>query len=143
MKLSGFIMVVLIIGLAFAIIGSIVGDMEQAYPEIDVNTSWETGYNYTGDIEAAINPLKTQFEILGDEEEAWFPKKLVAIVAAIPAAIISIPAVIIVTMAHGVSIMSKAGSEVGIPPFVISIGIVALTIIIIFAIASFWHRSKA
>ena len=141
MKLSGYITIILMVGLCFAMVGSVVTDFETEYPEIDVNSSWETKYNYADEINQSLSGLKEQFDIISDEDEGWFAK-LTAGISAIPKAIIFVPSVLFGTIAYGLIILVDVGTEIGIPPFVSGFAIVAVILFIIFKLVAFWHRSN-
>ena len=64
MKSSGYILIILMVGLCFAIVGSVVNDFETQYPDIEVNTSWESDYDYTSEINDSISGLKDKFDII-------------------------------------------------------------------------------
>lgn len=142
MKLSGYILIILMTGLCFAIVGSIVNDFAVYYPDVQINTSWETKYNYANSINQSVSGVKERFDIIEDEDTGWFTK-LTAGIEAVPLAIITVPRVMFETIATGFTIVSDLGKEIGIPPFVITITIIAIIIIVLFALVSFWHRSKA
>lgn len=141
MKLSGYIMIILTVGLCFAMVGSVINDFEVQYPDVDINTSWEDEYDYTNEINESISGLKDKFDIIADEDEGWF-SKLTAGISAVPKAIIVVPVVIFQTISYGLIILVKIGNEVGIPSFVIVFATVAIILIVIFKLVAFWHRSR-
>jgi len=141
MKLSGFILIILVVGLSFALVASVISDFETQYPEVDVNTTWEDDYDYTEEINESVYGIKTRFDIVGNEETGWFSKLTVGI-SAIPLAIIFIPVVIFKTMTYAIEILSNVAVDIGVPPFVIIFAIIALIVIILFGLVAFWHRSK-
>jgi len=133
---------ILMVGLVFAIVASILSDFETQYPNIIVNKSWEEQYNYADEINESVISLKEKFDIIGDDDIGWF-SKLTAGITAVPIAIITVPAVLFKTISYGITIVTSLGTEIGVPAFVTYFAIVAILIIIIFALVSFWHRSKA
>ena len=141
-KLSIFVSVILVVGLTFAVIGSIVDDFEDSYPDIDVNTSWSDEYDYSERVNDTVYDIKEDFDVITDEDKGWF-ERLGAGVTAIPEAIIVVPSIIFKTFVYAVTIMTDVGEEVGIPPFVITFGVVALIVGIIFILVSYWRRYEA
>ncbi len=141
MKLSMFILLILVVGLSFSLVGSIIHDFETQYPEVNVNTTWEDDYDYSSEINESVYGIKTRFDIIGSEETGWF-SKLTAGISAVPLAIIFIPVVIFKTMAYAINIISSIPKIISVPPYVIIFGIVALIVVILFGLVSFWHRSK-
>lgn len=140
MRLSGFILMILVVGLIFAIVGSIVSDFETQYPDVEVNKSWSSKYDFSSEINEIVSPLKTRFETITDT--GWF-SRIEAGITAVPIAIITVPAVLFKTVSYGITIFSGVGADVGIPPAIITFGIIAILVIIIFALVAFWRRYKA
>ena len=142
MRLSSYILVVLAIGLVFATVANIIHDLQIQYPEVEVDTSWENEYDYTEELNESASGIKSRFDKIGDEDVGWF-SQLTAGITAIPLAIIFIPVVIFKTMKFAVIIFSSVATDIGIPAFVQVFGVVAIIIVITFALLSFWHRWKA
>ncbi|GAF88084.1 unnamed protein product [marine sediment metagenome] len=130
------------VGLGFALVGTVIEDFETQYPNVSVSENFSK-YDYSKEINESMGGLKKEFDIIGDEDIGWF-SKIAAGITAIPKAIIAVPVTIFQTMRYGISIFSSVGSDIfKIPEEIINFGVVALFIIIIFALVSFWHRSKA
>ncbi len=142
MKISSYILIILMVGLIFSVVASIISDFETQYPEITINKSWEEKYSYIDEINESVISLKEKFDIIGDEDIGWF-SKLTAGITAIPIAIVTVPVVLFKTVSYGIIIITSLGEEIGIPAFVIYFAIVAIIIIIVFALVSFWHRARA
>ena len=140
MKLSMLITGILMIGLVFAMIASVVNDFETQYQDVSIGSNF-TKYDYSSSINDRVQDLKEQFDIIGDEDQGWF-SKIAAGITAIPKAIIFIPAVMFQSLVYGVNILTGIGSDIGIPSFVTTFAIIAMSVILVFALASFWHRSK-
>ncbi len=141
MKLSNFITMILVIGLSFALVGAIITDLETNYPEVDINSTWEDDYDYTEEINKSTYGLKTRFDDIGDEDAGWWTR-ITAGITAIPLAVIFVPSIIIKTLIYSVEIFTNIAKAVGIPPFVVVFGIVAILVIMMFGLIAFWHRSK-
>jgi len=140
MKLSGYILIILMIGLCFAIVGSIVSDFETQYPEVDVNSSWQDEYNYQETIGQNNTLLQRAVTKMSDEDTGWILKALIG-VAAIPIAMITAIGILFSSMGRGINLLTDVSNEIGVPSFVIPFAITALTIIIVWGIISWW-RSK-
>ena len=141
MKLSSYVMIILGIGLTFAIVGSVVSDFETNYPEKSIDTSWENKYDYQVRINNSVSIIKEKFDIIRNEEKGWF-SKITAGITAVPLAIIFVPRVIFTTTSYGIEIFSNLSSEVGVPIFVQVFGITAFVVLVVFGLVQFWHRSK-
>ncbi len=142
MKMSGYILLVLIVGLVFAVVASILSDFETQYPDVIINKSWEEQYDYADEINESIISLKDKFDIIGDEDIGWF-SKLAAGITAVPIAIVTVPVVLFKTISYGITIITSLGTEIGVPAFVTYFAVIAILIIIVFALVSFWHRGRA
>ena len=130
------------VGLIFAVVASILSDFETQYPDVMINKSWEEKYDYVDEINESVISLKEKFDIIGDEDIGWF-SKLAAGITAVPIAIVTVPVVLFKTVSYGIIIITSLGEEIGIPSFVIYFAVVAILIIIVFALVSFWHRARA
>ena len=142
MRLSSYILVILAIGLVFATVGSVISDLKVQYPEVNPDTSWENQYDYSEEINKSLEGLQIRFEIIGDEDKGWF-SQIAAGITAVPLAIIFIPVIIFKTIVYAVKIFGSVATDIGIPQFVQFFGVVAILIVIIFALVSFWHRWRA
>jgi len=142
MKLSGYVLIVLMIGLCFAIVGSVIGEFKTSYPDVDVNTSWSNKYNYADEISDSMSGLQEKFATISDPDAGWFAKVGAGIIA-IPNVVIAIPTVLVKTISYITTIVSDVGAELKIPGFVIALGVTAMIVIIMFGLISFWHRSQA
>lgn len=137
MKISGYILIVLMISFCFTLVGNIVYDMNVYYPDINIDTSsWNASYDYSMQINKSISGLQERFEILGDEEKGWFPK-LTAGISVIPLVIIYIPTILFDTIGFGTKIMVGVLPDIGIPAWVITYLIIAMFITILFASAAY------
>ncbi len=141
MKLSAFILLILVVGLSFSLVGSIIHDFETQYPDVDVNTTWEDDYDYAERINTSVYGIRKEFAIIGDEDTGWF-SKIAAGITAIPKAIIAVPVVLFQTIGYAINIISDIPNIIGVPSYVIYTGIVALIVVVLFGLVSFWHRSK-
>lgn len=143
MKLSGYILIVLMIGFCFALVGSVILDFETQYPDIDVNTSWESKYSYQSQLKNETTLLQSMIEKMNSEDIGWFKRTLLG-VAAIPVAIFTAIGTMIKSLGYGITIITGVGKDIGVPAFVLPFVITAFTIIILWGIISWWRsKSKA
>ena len=141
MKLSSYILVVLAIGLCFALVGNVVNDFETYYPDINVDTAWEDEYNYVEELNDSVSLVINGFNKIKDTKLGWF-SEVTATIVAIPLAIIVLPGVIFSTLKYTGIIFTSVANEIGIPDYVIWFGSVAIIVVITFSLISFWHRWK-
>lgn len=134
-------MIVLAVGLCFAIVGSIVTDMKTEYPEIDINDSLLEGYDYSEQIASNGTLLQTMIDMMDDDDKGYILKAVIG-VAAIPVAFFGAITMLFSTMGIGISMLTNIAAEIGIPSFVIYFAVTALTITIVFGILSWWRRYR-
>lgn len=140
MRISGYVMLVLMIGLIFTSVSLIVDDLSNHY-DTDANFS-EDGFIYGTETSSSMKGLQTSLETLGDEDQGWF-SKLGAGITAIPYAVIASVGEIFKSQGYLSSMITKTGSQLNLSPNVIGILITMLVISVIFAIITFLHRQRA
>ena len=138
MKLSGYITIILMIGLCFAIFASMINDFGTEYPDIDVNTSWGSEYEYSSEINDSVDDLKDKFDVI-TSEEGWFGIKIYTGAQIILGAVMFVPKTIMSTVVYAMTILTGVGAEIGIPAFVIVFATVGFFVTIIFKLVSYWH----
>jgi len=142
MKISGFILVVLMVGLGFGLVGSIVNDFETQYPNVSVGENFSK-YDYSEEINTETSLLQSAIEYMQDENAGWILKALVGVLA-VPVAIFTAIGTVLTSMKYGLIIFTDVASTIfKVPSFIISTVTVMIIVIVLFAILSWWHRSKA
>ena len=143
MKISEYIIIVLIVGLCFTAFAMIITDFETQYPDVSINkTSWEGEYNYSDAINDSATDLKAEIDKIGDDTATGGWQVFSAIVA-IPKAVLNVAVIFFLSIGFGLSIFSSILNTIGVPPFVTAVGTVIIIIVVLFAAISFYHRSKA
>jgi len=141
MKISEYIIIVLIIGMSFTAFGLIINDFETQYPDVNINkTSWEGKYNFTEQINEKALELKNDTESIIYEEGGW---QVFSAIVAIPKAVLNTVSILFLSMVFGLEIFSGILNSLGVPLFIQVIGTVIIIILIVFAAISFQHRAKA
>jgi len=142
MRATEYLFLVVIIGVFAWLVVTGVGELNQAYPENEINVSIiEEDYNKIEDIQSLANDSLENFKTLGDTEKSWF-QKIGAGIVAIPYAVVSFPIMIInaVVILEGM-ITTTLG---GVVPAIIILAIVTYLIIeIVKRFLEFFQRSKA
>ncbi|MHA1873342.1 MAG: hypothetical protein ACTSVB_04440 [Candidatus Heimdallarchaeaceae archaeon] len=139
-KLATFVMIILVVGLTFAIIGNIVNDFKTYYPETEVNTSWVEAYDYSSEINESVGGLKEDFATLTDTEKGWF-SRIGAGITAIPNVIIFVPKTMFEVGVYATNIISKSAKQIPqFPTFIIPFAIIAIVVGLFFLLISFWRR---
>jgi hypothetical protein len=151
MKLSGFIVILLFVSFVFLSVGIIVSDIEKNYPdtyESDYEnqeniTTLQERYSFEDNIETEMEILKDRLESFSQAETGWETFKAVVGMIPVPFVIMYVPAKVIgLTLVNGYLLIEDAGSILGIPKGVIGIGVVALLVIVIFKLISWWHAKE-
>jgi hypothetical protein len=142
MRATEYLFLVVIIGVFAWLVVTGVGELNQAYPENEINISIiEEDYNKIEDIQSLANDSLENFKTLGDTEKSWF-QKIGAGIVAIPYAVVSFPIMIInaVVILEGM-ITTTLG---GVVPAIIILAIVTYLIIeIVKRFLEFFQRSRA
>jgi len=142
MKLSTFVQFILLVGAVFFIFALIIGDVNDNYPEADINTSaWEDQYDYVSDLNSTIFPLEEKFRVIQDENKGFFTK-LAAGISAIPYAVIIFPQVIFGSLEIGGEITTSFLYVLAIPSYIISIVIISILMWALFKLLEFFQRSN-
>ena len=137
-SLLNLVLVVLAVGFAFVLVGSIINDFETYY-SVDVNTSWSSEYDYSKKINESVYGVQKDIEELEEEDKGWFISGIVAITHAA----IAFSAMIITTLGYGIKVLSGVINELGfIPVEIIPFAIIAFIVGVIFTIVSFWRKYK-
>jgi hypothetical protein len=142
MRATEYLFLVVIIGVFAWLVVTGVGELNQAYPENEINISIiEEDYNKIEDIQGLANNSLENFKTLGDTEKSWF-QKIGAGIVAIPYAVVSFPIMIInaIVILEGM-ITTTLG---GVVPAIIILAIVTYLIIeIVKRFLEFFQRSRA
>lgn len=154
MKISSFIMFLLLISTVFAVYGMMVKDANKTFattmPEFSpiVSSNWTSSdqdtvgggpYDFIDSINGTVGPLMTKFAIIKNEEEGWF-SKLTAGITAIPYTILLVPDVLISSISIAGAIVTGFFIALGIPGwFVILIGVI-ITIWAVFKLLEYYQR---
>jgi len=146
MKIGTFILLVLVASVVFICFNLLVTDMETSLIDKGVvnTTSFSNSYNVninqTTSLQEDFKPIEEGLQSLGEEGEWW--EQLGDFIGAIPIIIIDFPKVVIGTLYDTIGNITLVLNEFGIPPAIIIIIGVALTIWIIFKLVNFWKSGK-
>jgi len=125
--------------LNFATVGLIVNDLETQYPEIQINSSWQTKYDYSGEINKSAIKIQNLFRDIGKREGGWL---LLTGISAFPIAVIETVKIVILSLTKGVAIVAGIGTDIGIPLIIQTFIVVIITLIIIFSLVRFWRKTE-
>jgi len=140
MKLITIIMSLLAIGFVLVVVGLFVSDMEQYYPEANINdSSWAGKYNYQEEINASVSDIQSEFEEMGNAEN-WWTVLGVGFVA-FAKAIFLIPQTIFLGITKGTFVVSGIGEFAGAGALVVY-GITALIVVVVFSFITWWRKFK-
>lgn len=149
MKLSGFVMMLLLVGFIFSAVSFIVVDFETAYPEmtrvergIGVNDTlrWDEDFNFANDISTYISNISEDWQLLTSQDSSFFEKGVGFI--AIPIAVMALPIVVIAALGNQVLIITRISDLLALPEGLATWATVALSIVLIFKLIGWWRRDK-
>lgn len=142
MKLSTFVQYTLIVSAVFFCFALIIGDINTAYPEAEINTSqWEDQYDYVSEINSTIYPLEQKFKVIQDENAGFFTK-LTAGISAIPYAVIIVPQVIFGSLETGGNITMGFLMALAIPGYLIVIVVLCTLVWALFKLVGFFQQTE-
>ena len=140
MKISTFILMFLAIAAMLFIVGLASQETKLYYPEAGINDSeWYGKYDYSEQINTSIAPIKTSLENIGDENKGWFVKILSGI-AAVPAAVISLAALVLGSFSFGGGIITGTLKTLGVPGILSIIIILMIVVWGIFKLIEVYQR---
>jgi len=146
MKISGYIMVLLFVSFVVAAVGMIVSDIESNYPEMSSKAEFvelKEKYSFEDNIKTEMEFLRNQINKFSDADTAW--EKFIGVVGMVPIpfVIMYMPLkVLTLSLNNGYYLIEDIGATVGVPPPIIAIGTIALLVIIIFKLISWWHAKE-
>jgi len=140
MKISTFIMIILVISGFFFIFGSMSKEAKLYYPDANINDSqWYGKYDYVSRVNTSIAPLQTSFETIQDENKGWFTK-LTSGIAAIPAAVIAIPTLLFGSFVMGGSLITGLFTTMNVDIYLIILACVMVVVWGIFKLIGMYNR---
>jgi len=138
MRMETIVMIVVVIGLTFTIVGLMANDLKKQYPETNVE-NFTGKYDYTQEISEKSDNIVNYFNKIGNAESGW---QILTGIAAFPFAVIEAVSLILTSLTSGVSIVTGLGTETKIDPVVLSFIVLMITITIIFALIKFWRKTE-
>ena len=146
MNISGVIGLILLGTLVFFAFGLITNEFEKSYVDTGITNATRVNDSIVGDFDdteffnESIQPIQEAFKKI--EKSEGFFDTLIGLGIAVPIAIITVPRVILTMVGQGGSRAIQTLNILGIPPTMIMIAIVGLTIFIIFKLVSFWKGNE-
>lgn len=137
MKPSATIMLFLVISLAFVSIGLIMNDFKTYYGT-DINTTWESQYDYSEDINDSVYPLQSKLIVLNEGQ--GFINTVISGGFVLLQAVALIPGILFDSLTNALSMLVNITGELGVPAPITAIFIVMSMVTIIFGIMNYIHR---
>lgn len=132
-------MIVLSVGFFFLAAALIVDDFKQSQG-LDVDTSFRDDFNFESSLNTTAGKIKEGAEQLTDPNNGY--DLLEGGFQIIWNSIILVPVAIFDALRFAGIAISKIGGGIGIPSEVISYGLTALLIVIVFSFISWWHSKE-
>lgn len=141
MKISTFIIFILIIAGVFFTFAQMSMGVNQQFPESPLNSSeWENQYNYIEDINDTFAPLQEAFNTIQDENAGWF-SKLSEGITAIPYALLIVPQAVFGSLFYGGNIIVSFFTLWALPTLIVTLGLVLLSIWGIFKLIEYYNKT--
>ena len=142
MKISNFVMLLLIIAGVFFVYAEIMREANQEFEENYLNSSeWEDKYDYIDEVNATFSPIEQKLKVIQDEDSGWF-SKLTAGITAIPYALLVVPQAFFGSMLFGSKILVGFFGAMNIPQKIVVLGLVMLLIWGIFKLINFYNKTE-
>jgi len=140
MKISTFVMIILVMSGFFFIFGLMSQEAKLYYPDSEINDSdWYGRYDYVSSINSSIAPLERSFKDIGDENKGWF-SKLTSGIAAIPAAVIAIPSLLFNSFITGGKIVTGMFNTLNVPQYLVTLILVMIVVWGVFKLVEIYNR---
>jgi hypothetical protein len=141
MKISVFIFfLVMVAGILF-IFGQAINEGNSMYGTSINKSEWETQYDFSDNIKEDIDPLKTSFETLQDENKGILTKIGAGLVA-IPYAIFLIPKILFETIFMAGTMVTGFASALNLPLKLVVIITLGILVWGVFKLAEMFQRSN-
>lgn len=142
MKISTFVMLILIISGVFFTYAEIVREANQNFDEQYLNSSeWEENYDFIDDINETYYPIEQKLKKIQDEDEGWF-SKLTEGITALPYAILIIPQSVFGSLVFGSKIIVSFLTAMSIPAKIVTLGLVMLLVWGVFKLIEFFNKTE-
>lgn len=142
MKLSGFVILILIIAGVFFTFAQITKEINTQFPDSSLNSSqWESKYDYIDDVNETFSPLEQSFKTIQDEDAGWF-SKLSAGITAIPYALLIVPQAIFGSLVYGGNIVVGFFGVWNLPAKIVTLALVILLIWAIFKLVEYFNKTE-
>lgn len=139
MKLSTFVLFLVIVAGVFYIFAQMVNESNSLY-DVNIDSSaWNNSYDYTNSLNDSVYQIQHNFEII-ESDAAWYTK-IAAGVVGIPFAVIKMPFAMLGALTSGGKIISLFMTTLGIYAQLIIFTIIALIIWGIFKLVEIFQRT--
>lgn len=139
MKLATPLYILLIIGFLFLSISLIIQDFSVNYPEAgNVSTGFSNRYNNLNFVNSSILDISSSLDSISKAEGGW---KIFEAIVALPLAVITTVFNLILAIPILGGIIIGIAADVGIPPAIVSFGIVALFVSAIIMLVKFLSKT--
>ena len=143
MKLSGYILMFLLVGIVFISWNLLIEDFELNYVETGisnvsgVSANYTDKFDYSDSINDSIGPMFLEFQELGDDAK-WY-EKLIAVGMAIPKVIISLPIAIAIIVINSIVGLTLFFNILGIPSVIIIPTMIGIIVFVVFKFVELWR----
>lgn len=144
MKLTAMFEFVLIIGAVIFAIVAFNTDLNNNYNDGEyINSSeYSSKYEYSSGINRSISKIQTQIDKITDTDTGFF-SKIGAGIIAIPYFVILFPKIAIEGIANVTGVITSMGTDFGLAPYLIGVGIILVSIFLVRKIVEFFQGREA
>jgi hypothetical protein len=140
MKISGYIMMLLVVGAVFFIFAQMISEANENYPSTNINSSvWDSKYDFANGINNDTAPLQQAFSDIENPDKGWF-SKLISGIAAIPWAVIKLPVILFSALAMGGIMVTGFLGIFGIPAYIVTVVLIMMVVWGIIKLIEAFHR---
>jgi FtsH-binding integral membrane protein len=142
MKISTFITILLFVGVVFFVMAMMTQEANDKFDTEINTTSWEGRYDYASEVNSSVNPLIQSIDDITNEEKGWL-EKVGSGFTGIISAVTLLPALVWQSFSMGGSLLTGGFTSLGIPAYILTVFIIALTVWGIFKLIGFFQRWDA
>lgn len=140
MKLTGFLVFLVMVGFVFLAISLASSDLNSQFPTNPINTSAYSGrYDATSSLNSSISAIQERFNVITDEDRGFFTR-LGAGIVAIPYAVILFPKAVLTGLGALGDMITDFSLVIGIPPAAAYMLIFIATLFIIGLLIKFFQK---
>jgi len=130
--MRNYLLILLGVATIFGIAAAMINEMNNSY-DINASSNFSSTYDYTRQINSTTKSVQEGLETFNE-------RNLLGQLGILISVVVTAGLLVIKSIPFGTGIMTSLSVALGIPSWLLSIGIIALITMIIFIILGAWHR---